>query len=59
MTITIFFWGGVKLGVSVTLFLVKVEKNIESICMKGQGHIFTSDLIFFWVKCHAEGSCIQ
>ncbi len=41
------------------LFFVKMGKHLESICMEGQGHIFTFDLIFSGSICHAEGSCIQ
>ncbi len=29
------------------------------ICMEGQGHVFTFDLIFSWSTCHAKGSCIH
>ncbi len=32
------------------LFLVKMGKNVESICVEGQGHIFTFDLIIVWIN---------
>ncbi len=35
-----------RIGVTDKLFLVKMGKNLESICMEGQSHIFTFDLIF-------------
>ncbi len=34
-------------------------ENLGIICMGGQGHIFTFDLIFSGWLCYAEGSCIQ
>ncbi len=40
------------------LFLLKMGKHLESICMEGQGHI-TFDQIFSWSMCHAKGSYIQ
>ncbi len=41
------------------LFLVKVGKTLESICMEGQSHIFTFDLILSGSTCHAKGSGVQ
>ncbi len=41
------------------LFLVKMGKHLESICMEGQGHIFMFDLIFSGLMYHAEGSWVQ
>ncbi len=56
-------WGGLEANwkrITLTIsFMVKMGQMLESICMEGQGHIFTIDLIFWESKCHAEKSCIQ
>ncbi len=41
------------------LFFMKMGNNLETIYIEGQGHIFTTDLIFGGSMCHAEGSCVQ
>ncbi len=37
------------------LFLMKMENNLEGIYMEGQGHLFTIDLIFFWISVPRRG----
>ncbi len=41
------------------IFLEKMGIILKTICMEGQGHIFTIDLIFSVSTYHAKGSCIQ
>ncbi len=43
-------------GVTLTNYCwCKWDKNLKSICLEGQSHIF----IFSGSTCHAEGSCVQ
>ncbi len=45
-------------GLTVTLFLVKMGKNLESICIEDQDLLFTYDLIFLESMFHTKGFCI-